>query len=144
MRGTLAAALLAAGGVHLWLTPEHVEESPIVGAGFLAAGILQLLLAIAILCRPSRLVLLAVGASSAALIAAYGVAVAIGLPFASRAAGGMEAGLRLGAGEPVTLLAVIAKAIELASIGLAMTLLVRLNSTQGRQPDQVRTRHRGR
>lgn len=144
VRGTLVAALLAAGGVHLWLTPEHVEESPIVGAGFLAAGVLQLLLAIAILYRPSRLVLLAVGGSSAALIAAYGVAVAIGLPFASQTAGGMEAGLRLAAGEPVTLLAVIAKAIELASIGLAMVLLGRLNAAHGRQRDQVKTRHRGR
>ena len=115
-----------------------------MGAGFLAAGVLQLLLAIAILYRPSRLVLLAVGASSAALIAVYGVAVATGLPFASQAAGGMEAGLRLGAGEPVTPLEVIVKAIELASIVLAMTLLGRLNSALGRQQGEVRTRHRGR
>ncbi|MBA3687329.1 MAG: hypothetical protein H0W81_00600 [Chloroflexi bacterium] len=133
VRGTLVAALLAAGGIHLWLTPEHFEESPIVGTGFLAAGILQLLLAVALLYRPSRLALLAVGVSSAGLIAAYGVAVAVGLPFASQAAGGMEEGLRLGAGEPVTLLAIIAKAIELGSIVLAMMLLGRLNSAQGRR-----------
>ena len=86
---------------------------------------------------------MAVGVSSAGLIAAYGVAVAVGLPFASQAAGGMEEGLRLGAGEPVTLLAGIAKAIELGSIVLAMMLLGRLNAAQGREQDELRTHHRG-
>lgn len=62
---------------------------------------------------------------STALIVTYGVAVAIGLPFATEAAGAMEEGLRIGAGEPVTLRAAIARATELGSIVLAMMLLGR-------------------
>jgi len=133
LRGALGAALVSVGVIHLSLTPEHFQESPALGAGFLAAGILQLLLAIAMFRRPSRVAIVAVGASSTALIVSYGVAVAIGLPFTGPAAGAMDEGLRIGAGEPVTIVAAIAKATELASIVLAMMLLGRWNAREGGQ-----------
>jgi hypothetical protein len=141
IRGALGAALVSAGMIHLSLSPEHFEESQILGTGFLAAGVLQLLLAVAIFRRTGRLALLLVGASSTTLIATYAVAVVIGLPFTGLAAGAMEEGLRLGTGEPVTLVAALAKASELASIVLAMLLLGRLNATEGgKLPTVVRER----
>jgi hypothetical protein len=141
LRGALGAALVSAGAIHLSLSPEHFEESRVLGAGFLAAGLLQLALAAAIFRRASRLALLLVGVSSTALIVAYGVAVAIGLPISGLAAGEMEEGLRIGAGEPVTLVAAIVKATELASIVLAMLLLGRLNAGEG---GNIHTEIRGR
>lgn len=45
----------------------------------------------------------------------------------------MDEGLRIGAGEPVTIVAAIAKATELASIVLAMMLLGRWNAREGGQ-----------
>jgi hypothetical protein len=125
LRGALVATLAGAGAIHLFLTPEHLDESPILGVGFLAAGLLQLALAGVIFRRPSRLALLVVGVSSAALIALYGVAVAIGLSFSAPGEGAMDEGLRLGAGEPVTLVAAITKTAEFASIVLAMVVLKR-------------------
>jgi hypothetical protein len=133
LRGALVATLAGAGAIHLSLTPEHFDESPIVGAGFLAAGFLQLLLAGVIFRRPSRVALVLAGVSSAALIVMYGVAVVIGLPFGGPVEGAKDEGLRLGAGEPVTLVAAITKAAEFASIVLAMVVLKRLNTGDAMQ-----------
>jgi hypothetical protein len=131
-RGALGAVLVVAGGIHLALTPEHLGESVVLGIGFLTAGVLQLVLAVWIFRRVSRLALLLVGVSSTALIVAYGVAVAVGLPFV--AADAMDEGLSIGTGEPVTLVAAVAKVAELASILLAMALISQLNAGERARP----------
>src|SRR4029077_19122450 len=74
-RVILAGALFTAGWIHLALTPEHLDESTILGVGFLGAGLAQLALAFLITARPSELTYYAVVGLSAALVVLYAIAV---------------------------------------------------------------------
>src|SRR3954466_15731025 len=67
----VAALLLGAAGGHFALAPSHFGESTAEGIGFLVAAWLQLALAIAVLLKPTRAVVIAVIAVSAASIAAW-------------------------------------------------------------------------
>lgn len=77
----LAVALAVAGVIHCLLTPEHMEISLVFGAGFLAAGVAQLGLAAMAVLRPSRLVYVAIIASTLGLAGMYAYNVVVGLPF---------------------------------------------------------------
>ncbi|HMG42868.1 MAG TPA: hypothetical protein VK611_16165 [Acidimicrobiales bacterium] len=77
----LAALLLGAGLIHASMAPSHLGEAAVEGAGFVAAAWAQLLLAVAVLLRPTRRVLVAVVVTSAALILAWVVSRTVGLPF---------------------------------------------------------------
>lgn len=127
LRLALAVLLFVAGGIHLLLTPEHLGQSPVLGAGFLAAGLAQLALAAVLVAgvgRADDLVPAATVAVDVALVALYGYAVLVGLPFG----GGDEehaAGLVLGAGEPVDLWGFVDLLAELGALGLAALLLLR-------------------
>jgi hypothetical protein len=124
----LAAVLLVAGTIHLLLTPEHLAESTLLGAGFLLAGVAQVVLAVLVLLRrPSDLVLTAAIAVTVALIALYAYAVLVGLPFGEHEEhmATAEAGLVLGAGEPVDLWGFVNLLAELAALPLAGVLLGR-------------------
>lgn len=77
----LAALLLGAGLIHAAMAPSHLGEAAVEGAGFVAAAWAQLLLAVAVLLRPTRRVLAAVAVTSAALIVAWVVSRTVGLPF---------------------------------------------------------------
>ena len=48
------AALVASGLIHLVLTPEHLEASPLLGMGFAAVALLQLGLGICLTVKPLR------------------------------------------------------------------------------------------
>lgn len=81
----VAAALVGAAAIHLAMTPSHLGESAIEGAGFLAAAWAQAVLAVAVVWRPTRRTLVAVIALSVALIGAWIVSRTAGLPFGDHA-----------------------------------------------------------
>lgn len=126
---SVVAVLLAIAGVaHLLLTPEHLSESALLGIGFAVAGVVQLVLAALVVARPSRYVFRAAILLSAVLIVLYAWNVLFGLPIVGpvasamaehgREAGGHahEDGLAIGIGEPVDLVGVLTKAVELLTI----------------------------
>lgn len=86
LRSPLAATLAIAGIVHLAVGPEHLAESVALGTAMIAAGVGQLVLA-ALVRRggaastgsPAWPLILAI-ALNVALVAAYVVAVTVGLP----------------------------------------------------------------
>ena len=82
LRTALAVAAAGAGVVHLVHAPDHLAEWPPLGAGFVLAGLVQLLVALVLLARESRGWLLAAVASSAVLVSAWGVSRTVGLPLA--------------------------------------------------------------
>lgn len=124
----LAGALLGTGAVHLQQSPEHLEVSAVLGAGFVVAAVSQLALGAAVLVRGHRLLYFAIIADCACFFALYAYAVLHGLPFPTHA----DAGLRLGAGEPVTLSGAVSKVGEAAAILLALPLVLPRRSSQGR------------
>jgi hypothetical protein len=88
----LAAALsLLAALIHLWVTPEHLEEWWGYGAFFLIAALAQGLYGAALLRWPSRpLLLLGIG-GNLAIIALYVVTRTAGIPLFGPHAGEVEA-----------------------------------------------------
>ena len=81
----VAALLVGAGAVHFALTPSHLGESTVEGIGFLVAAWLQVALAVAVLVRPSRPVVVAVVVVSTACIVAWAISRIWGLPFGEHA-----------------------------------------------------------
>ena len=70
-RPHLIAVLLASAGVHAALTPEHLDEAPMLGWLFLASVVVAVALAGAVLVVPSRQILLAAAAVLLTFAAAY-------------------------------------------------------------------------
>src|SRR4051794_25824690 len=81
----VAALLVGAAAVHFAMAPSHFGESTAEGVGFLVAAWLQLGLAVAVLLRPSRAVVIATVVVSGACIAAWAVSRTVGLPFGQHA-----------------------------------------------------------
>lgn len=117
-RLALAGALLATAAIHLQQTPEHLELSTVLGLGFAGAALSQFVLSALVLVRGSRLLYGAIIADCAIFFAIYVYAVLHGLPFPAHD----DAGLRLGAGEPVTLSGAVSKAAEAVAMGIALPL----------------------
>ncbi len=117
-----AGALFAAGWIHLVLAPEHLDASALLGAGFLGAAVAQLILAAAVMVRPSSWIYYGVILVNVALIFFYAVAVAVGLPFGGHDHG---TGIIIGSGEAIDLPGVISKGAELVSLVLAFWLVGR-------------------
>jgi hypothetical protein len=99
--------------VHLALAPSHFGESPVEGVGFLIAAWLQIALAVAVLFRPTRVVIFTVIAASAASIGAWAVSRIWGLPFGEHA----------DRAEQVTVVDGLTVVMEAFTIVLAATLL---------------------
>ena len=115
-----AVSLFTTGWIHLMLTPAHLGELAILGAGFLLAGLVQVLLAAVAAFRPSSPVAMAIVTVNATLVAVYAYAVLVGLPFA----GGHEAtGIVVGSGEPIDLAGAVSLIAEVASVALGIALL---------------------
>src|SRR4029453_13035614 len=84
----LACLSAAAGIIHLVMAPSHFGESTVEGAGFLAAGWVQLALAVALIrAEAPRRPVLAVAVADAALIALWALSRTAGLPFTGSHAG---------------------------------------------------------
>lgn len=115
MQAMLIVSLVIAGLMHLALTGEHLEESAILGAGFVAAGVVQLALGAALLRAPNRATFGIVAALNLALVLLYVAHVTVGLPL------GGDAPSR----EEVTPSGLGTKAAELAGILLALRLVAR-------------------
>ncbi|HEY8543438.1 MAG TPA: hypothetical protein VIL36_00255 [Acidimicrobiales bacterium] len=84
-RWVLASFSAGAGLLHLVMAPSHLGTSAAEGAGFLVAAWLQLALAVALVVRPTRPVLVATVVVNAGLVAAWAVSRTAGLPFGAHA-----------------------------------------------------------
>jgi hypothetical protein len=130
---TLSLCLVVAGAMHFVLTREHLEESTLLGFGFVGAGLLQILLAAVVFRdfvqkREGRMAYLAVIGTNAALVFLYAVHVWLGLPVAGR-----TMSTTLGSQEQVDFPGILTKIAELISLVLAFVALysfrlVKLNS----------------
>jgi hypothetical protein len=102
-----AVALATAGGIHLALVGEHAQESLASGVFFAAAGLLELVLAVALWHAPgSHRAALAAGVTVAGLLVLYAVSRLWSIP----AFGGQEA---------VDTLGLVTKLLEVAGAVLA-------------------------
>ncbi len=120
-RFALAALLLFAGAVHLGVAPEHVEESLVLGLGFLATGIGQVALAPILLRSPPRTWLRLAAALSLFSLLALAAAVTVGLPMLPHG----EAMGPLGPVEKLEDIAAFTGFAELMATIVAIWLLVR-------------------
>jgi len=118
-RLALGLSLLIAASFHLLLLSDHAEESPLLGLGFLAAGLIQLGLATVVILRPHPRAYYGVIALNVGLIMLYAAHVVIGLPLTPSAQGGFT----LGPTEAVDAVNLATKASELMGIALAFALL---------------------
>ncbi|MDH5237298.1 MAG: hypothetical protein OEW85_06730 [Acidimicrobiia bacterium] len=106
---------MGAGAVHLAIAPAHFNESTAEGVGFLVAAWLQVGCGVAVVLRPSRGVLSAVIAVSAACIAAWALSRTAGLPF----------GEHSGHAESMTIIDGTTVVMESTAILIAVALLSR-------------------
>ena len=83
MNPLLSLALLVAASLHFVLLGDHAAESPFLAAGFLAAGVGQLVLGTLVAVRPSRPVYRAVIVLDLLLILLYVSHVLVGIPLPS-------------------------------------------------------------
>jgi hypothetical protein len=101
-------------GIHGALAPEHFREATAAGAGFVVATVVLAALAVALThCPASRIALVAAAATMLALIVSYGLAVTTGLPVLHPEV------------EPLDGLALFTKAVEVAGLVAASSLLGR-------------------
>ena len=135
VRLLLALVLLTAASIHLILSPQHFSESPLLGIGFLLAGIVQLGAAAVVLTRADDRGLNLVLLVSVALIAIYGYAVFVGLPLDSEHAADTAGGLTLGAGEPVDFTGAVNVIAQIVAIPLALILARYSAATASRQEE---------
>ena len=118
--------LLADGAIHVLLAPEHLAESPMLGMGFLLSGLAQGVLAGLLVRRASLTPRVMAAVLSAGLLLAYGVAITSGLPLAGHHSGehvmspGPMASTDPSAAEPLTLDGLTSKALEIATLALAV------------------------
>jgi hypothetical protein len=84
-RLVLAAAAVGAGAIHFAFAPEHLREYLPLGIGFVAAGVLQLLWAVALTVRDSPRWLLVGGVLSLAFVGVYLMSRTVGLPLGPEA-----------------------------------------------------------
>jgi FtsP/CotA-like multicopper oxidase with cupredoxin domain len=111
-----SAALLTIGAalIHLAAAPAHLGEYLPFGLFFLASGSLQIVLAIEVVARPTRRLVLALAASSLALVGLWFVSRTVGLPI----------GPTPGVPETIGLADVICQAMEVFASVLFLALAV--------------------
>ena len=85
LRLSLAAASIAAGLIHATVVPHHLEESTILGAGFVATAIFQIVWAAPASVRLDARTLDVGVAVNGAVVAAWIASRTVGLPFGPHA-----------------------------------------------------------
>jgi hypothetical protein len=110
-----AAASLGAAAIHLLVTPEHFEESPLYGGFFLLTALAQVACGLVLVRRPLRLLVGAVLVSNSGLVLLWLLTRTAGIPL----------GPEQGVVEPVGVLDLMAISCELALVA-ACTALLRL------------------
>lgn len=78
--GPLAAVSLIAAAAHIPVTGEHLEEAPYIGMLFIALEIASVVLAVAVLARPSRAIYLMIAGVGGLAVLALVLSRTIGLP----------------------------------------------------------------
>jgi len=111
----LSLALMVAASVHFVQLGDHAAESPYLAAGFLIAGVLQLLLATVVPVQPSRPVYRTVVVLDVFLILLYVGHVLVGIPLPTGA--GLD--FVFSPRESVDVYGVITVIAELAAVALA-------------------------
>ena len=81
MRATLAAALAGAGAIHMAMVPGHMSEWAPEGVAFIVTAWVQLGLALALVLRPRRSLVVAALVTSAAFVVAWAITRTVGPPF---------------------------------------------------------------
>lgn len=112
-QATIAATAVGGAVIHFAMFPDHYQESVALGLGFALAGWFQLALAVAIVARPSRRVLLAGIVGSLAIMLGWTVSRTVGLPLGG-AAGEVEDA------STIDLLSVAFEAITVLACALAL------------------------
>ena len=115
LRYLIAGLSAAAGVVHLAMVPSHMGEWAAEGVAFAVVGWLQLVVALLVVVRPSRLLLAATAVANVAFVAAWVVTRTSGPPF----------GPHSGVAEDASSVDVTTVALEAALVLLAMLALVR-------------------
>ena len=92
VRGALAALSLAAGVIHLAMVPAHMGQWALEGIAFAVIGWLQVLLAVALLMRPTRGQLVGSALLNGAVVIGYVVSRTSGLPFGPNSGVAEQAG----------------------------------------------------
>jgi hypothetical protein len=108
-----ALGAFAAAATHMSVMPSHFRESWLYGGFFLAAAAAQIGLGAMLLGRPSRRILLAGVAGSAAVIVLWAATRLVGIPLGPGA----------GRTEPVGVLDLIASVAELATVVCGVVVL---------------------
>ena len=84
-RQALALASLGAGAIHLALGPEHMAEWSVLGYGFYASGVLQVLWGVALLRGETRRLVALGGLGSLLFVGVWAVSRTTGLPLGPEA-----------------------------------------------------------
>lgn len=107
----LIASCAISAAIHAAFVPEHLREETAAGVGFLASAAVLAPLCVALTYRPEgRFAVGAGGAVLAGLIAAYALAITVGVPVLQRDQ------------EPADGLGLVTKAIELVGLAAALHL----------------------
>ncbi|MEI7622581.1 MAG: hypothetical protein WCJ88_03420 [Actinomycetes bacterium] len=117
VRATLAAALLGAAIIHFAMVPQHMSEWAPEGIAFVASGWVQVALAIGVVIRPKRWMLLATLLASTLFLAAWAVTRLWGAPF----------GPGSGVAQPASFVDIACVALEAIALVIAITSLWRPN-----------------
>lgn len=80
LRMAAAALAMAAGFIHLAVTPEHFEEAVSFGLFMLIVGVAQLLVGLLLVIHPSRPLIFAALLGTAAVFGVFAIAYTVGLP----------------------------------------------------------------
>ncbi|HEV7215974.1 MAG TPA: multicopper oxidase family protein, partial [Chloroflexota bacterium] len=115
LRYPAALLTLGAAAIHLSVAPNHLQEYLLFGVLFLLTGALQVVLALAIVFRPSRRLLAVTGLVAAGCLAVWTTSRTIGLPL----------GAESGAPEAVGVPDVITDLFESVSLLLVAVLFLR-------------------
>ena len=110
-----ASLSLAAGAVHLAMSPIHAPSSSAEAIGFAVVGWAQIVLAIALLVRPSREVLVGTIVLNTGVIIAYIISRTVGLPV----------GTNPGVADPVEAIDLMTTIFEAGLVACAAFLLAR-------------------
>ncbi|HVM53326.1 MAG TPA: hypothetical protein VM262_09025 [Acidimicrobiales bacterium] len=113
-RTALAVVVALAAAIHVATAPPHLEDSTVLGLGFLAAAWAQLAVAWAALARPARRVWTAAIVLHVVLVAVWAVSRTAGLPFGEHA----------GHPEDVTIVDLTTVGLQVAAVLLAARLLL--------------------
>lgn len=106
----IAAASVVAAVVHVWVAPEHFDESALYGTFFVATAVAGIGYAALVLARPTRGVLLAGVLGNAAIVALWLVTRLIAVPLGPGA----------GETEPFGALDLLASGAEMVAFGAAL------------------------